>query len=610
MMTTEAFGTSARSPVQAKGDFLVLFGGLPLPRRHRTHNNEWESLRETSNLHLACDKVTGGWSGFPFKCRASQGWLECILGELYEKTAGDGPDDILCRRLIGSLKNARDLNGHCAIVAIDTRTDTVHVWTNRFGTVHLYFCQGSQGSALGTFFPMVAEASSARKLDWEALTGYFGFGFFPGDRTFYSGVRILRPATHYEINSRGEIVKCERYWEWHHDVERNKSFDDTVDQFGELFAAVMKELLISDRIALPLSGGLDSRSTLAVINDAAGTVHDVGSIWAYSYGYSPDSIETAIGRELAGLRSLPFDAYTVRPYLFDRISEVMSAVEGFQDITQSRQASVTPFLRAHADRVIAAHWGDVWLDDVGIELPKGGTVPKGQLATNAMVKLMKRGSNWVLENLCQPRLGSVPWREVLRTFVNEELDRVQNIEDPDFRVKALKTENWSFRWTLASLRMFQSAVYPRLPFYDTRICDFMCTVPTVYVSGRRLQIEYLRRFAPDLASITWQARDANLFHSDWPWIAHLPKRAIRKATRILLGRKIHERNWEVQFAGATGNLGLAQWLSRNGLGIHEFVDLTKLDAHRKLLQVERRNPGLGYSVSMLTTFSAWLEHYG
>ena len=50
-------------------------------------------------------------------------------------------------------------------------------------------------------------------------------------------------------------------------------------------------------------------------------------------------------------------------------------------------------------------------------------------------------------------------------------------------------EQWSARWTTASLRMFQSAAFPRLPFYDTRLADFFATVPTPLVAGRRLQID-------------------------------------------------------------------------------------------------------------------------
>ena len=59
--------------------------------------------------------------------------------------------------------------------------------------------------------------------------------------------------------------------------------------------------------------------------------------------------------------------------------------------------------------------------------------------------------------------------------------------------------------------MYQAGAFPRLPFYDTRLADFFATVPTAFVKGRRLQIDYLKRFAPDLARIKWQAYDTNLY---------------------------------------------------------------------------------------------------
>ena len=68
--------------------------------------------------------------------------------------------------------------------------------------------------------------------------------------------------------------------------------------------------------------------------------------------------------------------------------------------------------------------------------------------------------------------------QMLRQFVGDGMTPLQSIEDADFQVKAFKTDNWSFRWTLSSLRMFQAAAFPRLPFYDHRLADFFCTVPS------------------------------------------------------------------------------------------------------------------------------------
>ena len=456
----------------------------------------------------------------------------------------------------------------------------------------------------------------AGRLDWVGLTGFFGCGFFPQDRTFYDDVRILRPATHYVFNGKGEELSARRYWEWQHEPDYERSYEDTVGQFGGLFQSVMANLLqpCAFRIALPISGGLDSRSTVAAI--ARPTDHGpraTDRLWSYSYGYSDDSVETRIARQVAEARELPFKAFTIKPYLFDRIDQVLAAVEGFQDITQCRQAFVADELGEHADFVIAAHWGDVWLDDMGLVQSgslkaESGKVKSDQVTEHALKKMAKRGRAWLLQNLCAPHLGKERPEDLLRQFVVEGMKPLQPIADPDFRVKAFKTDQWSFRWTLASLRMFQAAAFPLLPFYDTRLADFFCGVPSEYVAGRRLQVDYLKRFAPELASIEWQAYGANLYDYQRCAAWSLPRRAVKKALRLATGKKIIERNWEVQFGGRQGEEGLKHWLLRPNLRLHDLISRQDIEALLSDFRASPLKDGRGYTISMLLTFSAWLEH--
>ncbi|MFQ5568388.1 MAG: asparagine synthase-related protein, partial [Rhodothermales bacterium] len=480
-----------------------------------------------------------------------------------------------------------------------------HLWTNRFGTVHVYYASDGQRAALGTFFPAVAAAASDRRLDWVGITGFFGSGFFPQDRTFYQDVRILRPASHYVFDDQGILQRERRYWNWWHRPDSHRSYDDTVAEFGSLFGEVMRDQAREGRLALPISGGLDSRSTVAALTRK--DTESQAPIWAYSYGYMDDSVETRIARRIAGARHLPLRRFTIKPYLFDQLDRVLAAVEGFQDVTQCRQAFVSDELAQEADYVVAAHWGDVWLDDMGVAAQHQ---PSGQddLLRHALNKMLKRGRHWLLEHVCRPHLDEEP-DTVLREMVRDELARVEHLEDAGFRMKAFKTDQWSFRWTLASLRMFQPGAFPRLPFYDTRLTDFFCSVPSEYVRGRRLQIDYLKRFAPDLAGITWQAWDANLYRYQHFNTWMLPKRALKKAWRLLVRRRVVQRNWEVQFLNEQGRQGLEHWLVRPGLRLH---DLVQPPATQRLLDDFYNEPGAanGYTVSMLLTFSAWLEQYG
>ena len=623
---------SARS-LQVVGQLVINFTAVrPCSALRSTESNP---LAPEPSAEFLIKPPTSTWKGFPLAEIKGVNWHLWLLGEFYGQSCAELGQNVL--GIVSGERPATQLNGHFLLWAREEASRKWHVWTDRFGTLHAYHARHGNSVALGTSFDAVAGLASNRQLDWTALTGFFGFGFFPEDRTFYEDVRILRPATHYVFSAKGEEISAKRYWNWNHTPDGNRSYDDTVDEFGHLFGTVMGGLLKGGRIALPISGGLDSRSTIACVNSPISDLRspissgvsptDPGRLWSYSYGYTEDSVETRISQQVAAARGLPFAPFTIQPYLFDHLDQILGAVEGFQDITQCRQAFVADELGKNADCVIAAHWGDVWLDDMGLspasadgrqKMEDGNPpisdlrspIPPEQVLDHTLKKMAKRGRAWLLENLCMPQLGKESAEGLLLQFVKTGLDRLEHIEDPDFRVKAFKTDHWSFRWTLSSIRMFQAAAFPRLPFYDTRLTDFFGTVPSAFLSGRKLQVDYLKRFAPDLARIEWQAHGTNLYRYQDTDTWQLPKRAVKKALRLITGKKIIERNWEVQFGGEQGLAGLNHWLLRPGLRLHDLVTKAKVEQLLCDFRADPLKDGRGYTVSMLLTFSAWLERQG
>ncbi len=193
--------------------------------------------------------------------------------------------------------------------------------------------------------------------------------------------------------------------------------------------------------------------------------------------------------------------------------------------------------------------------------------------------------------------------------IQDKLTVLSGIDDLDFKVKAWKTSDWSFRWTLSSLRMFQVGLFPLLPFYDNRLVDYFLRVPGEMVAGRKLQIDYLKRYAPDLAKVNWQPYNANLYQYQNfnTWL--LPRRGIQKLKRILFPQPITQRNWEVQFLNKQGRSGLKVYLLEHGLKLHQLFSVKDL---QQLLNDFYQEPDAsrGYAVSMLLTVSAWLEQYG
>lgn len=575
------------------GDVLVTFGtaGLPLgrradaPWRAASVPGVWEAPPATD------------WKGSPITHLANEEWQVWLLGELYGPVRSDA--DVMA--VASGQASPNRLNGHFLLLACDARAGEWHAWTNRLGTFHAYYATDGRRTALGTCFRAVAGMAARPDLDWEALTSFFGYGFCAADRTFLSDVRVLRPATHYHFGADGRLLSSERYWQWRHEPDHSRSAKATVDDFAERFQTVMDDLLANGRVAIPISGGLDSRSTVAAIRPGSAAID---RLWAYSYGYGHDSVETEIAAQVAAARRLDFDAFAVRPYLFTGLARVLASVEGFQDVTQARQASIAEEMGARSDFLIAAHLGDLLLDDMGVS----GAPGSDELVEIAAHKFHKPGNAWLLEQVCRPHLGHAVPHEVMRDLLAAELARLPRLDDADYMVKLLKIDQWSARWTTASLRMFQSAAFPRLPFYDSRVVDYFSTVPTSAVAGRQVQIQYLRRHAPDLARVPWQATGRDLFNDGGFHPAHFARRVSRKLRTVITGNRVLERNWEVQFLGPVGQAGLREWLLRPGRRLHDYVPV---DAVRELLAAFARDPWAekrAYAVAQLLTFSAWLDY--
>ena len=176
---------------------------------------------------------------------------------------------------------------------------------------------------------------------------------------------------------------------------------------------MMGEQLLGGRIAIPVSGGLDSRCTVAAINGGLPPEELAQRFWAYSYGYSADSLRgkpESRGRCRRRGGSLPTEEFggNLNPTFFDRVLDpgVESQLEeGFQDLTPYRQAFVVGELGTKSDYVINAHWGDVWLDDMGLTRLNRNEKHKfsdQEVVDHTLRKMAKRGRKWLLENLCTP----------------------------------------------------------------------------------------------------------------------------------------------------------------------------------------------------------------
>jgi asparagine synthase (glutamine-hydrolysing) len=545
------------------GDLTLAFGDRR-PARSRS-GAPWTALDRGEGWALWSTPATPAWRG-------------------YDLTRADGPDGFtiaLGRRPDHWL----DLSWRAPSRQWSVRTD-------RFGTLQAYAGEG----IVSTFSP--ATWDSDPDLDWLAIAGFCRLGWYPADRMPVVGVRLLRPASDHTWRADGASAGASRWQAWAHDPDRDRTLGEAARELGEVLAEILDAAAMDGRLALPISGGLDSRTTVAVLTRPGAPDAD---LWAYSYGYDEASPELRIAGEVAAARGLPLQRTVIGPHLLADLERVLGATEGLVDLTLCRQAAVAADLEDNADAVVAAHWGDVWF---GMPAPPPG-VGQGDALMTASTKL---GHQWLTDHLVRPHLGDDP-EEGLRDLMATEAERVAHIDDPRIGLTALKTEQWSLRWTEATLRAFQAAVPPRLPFYDPRLADFVLRLPSELLTDRRLQIEYLRSRAPDLARVEWQAKEADLFQLRHERTWRLPRRALRRLWRRGRPPRHRLRNWEVQLLEPEGRAGVDRLLLEPGSGLHALIDRAEVEHLVSDHRAHPGDPGLGYAVSALLTFAAWRQAF-
>jgi uncharacterized protein YktA (UPF0223 family) len=153
--------------------------------------------------------------------------------------------------------------------------------------------------------------------------------------------------------------------------------------------------------------------------------------------------------------------------------------------------------------------------------------------------------------------------------------------------------------------MYQAAVMPILPFYDSRIVDFFSKVDTGLLKGRALQVEYIKKYHSDLAKVKWQEYDSNLFNYKRYNNRALSYRAYKKIVGAFSTEKPISRNWEVFYLNANGKKGLEQVFLHN----KPFTEIVPVEIAKQLLTdfYDYPTAANGYKVSMLHTLAQFMK---
>ena len=410
-------------------------------------------------------------------------------------------------------------------------------------------------SIKNTIIPSSPTFIGAKKtLDYEAICVFAATGFFLEDDTYFKELKVLEPATSYTIEYH-KIVTEEVYFKWHYTpIER--PLHQIVDEFATLFETIIKEQVQNKTVILPLSGGLDSRT------QAVALYHLGNKVNAYSYEFFNGHTETFYSEKIAKSCGFSFQKWQVQSgYLWDKIEGLAQINQCYSEFTHPRQMAFIEKYAAMGDIFSLGHWGDVLFDDMHV----ADDLCNEQQVDILVKKVVKKGGLELANSLWNSWNLEGDFETYLKNRIKVLLEKINIPSNANAQIRAFKSLYWAPRWTSTNLSVFESVKPISLPYYDDRMCAFICTIPEKYLAGRQIQIEYLKLRMPALAKITWQDhRPFNLYNyknNKFPY--NFPFRVFDKLKRVVSNKYFVQRNWELQFLGKENEIQLEQWLFEN-----------------------------------------------
>lgn len=440
--------------------------------------------------------------------------------------------------------------------------------------------------------------NTPHELDLEAICVFVATGFFMGEDTYWKDEVCLLPGHNHEVDANGYLIQSTPNFTWHYSP-RDISFEEATEEYIQLLKSITKEQVKDAPVILALSGGLDSRSQALILKDLGNTVH------AFSYSFEDGYPEHKISEKIAKTCGFTFEGLSIpKGYLWDSVEELSEIIGCYSEFTHPRQMAVLPQLKAMEGVFSLGHWGDVFFD-------RGA--PEGTRDVDIVPLLLKK--------MIKPK-GLELARQLWQTwglkgdFKSYLINRIEidlaaiKIDNISAKVRAYKTSQWAHRWTTTNLSVFEAANPITLPYYDDRMCAFICGIPEEYLADRRMQLAHLKQ-DKNLSSITWHAQRPfninNYLFNKAPY--NIPFRIYNKLQREiqgLLGKPFIQRNWELQFLGAKNEKALEKHIFNENFNVF----IPKSIVSDMYNQFKTNDPVYyAHAVSMLLTLSLWHQHH-
>ena len=251
----------------------------------------------------------------------------------------------------------QQFDGMFAFAIWDEQEQTIFTARDRFGEKPFYYFFDGEQFLFASEMKALWAAAVPKTINQTMLLNYIGLGWVknPVDlsQTFYENISSLPQAHYLKLNMRDGRNEIVQYWDLDKETISSLTEAEAVEQFQHLLRTSVKRRLRSDvEVGTSLSGGLDSSSIAAMINQLQTTNHQLQTFTASFPGFEKD--ETAYAKEVANYLQLQqqFVTPTAETLFTDIEQLIFHQEEPFQSSSIYAQYKVYELAKQHGIKVI------------------------------------------------------------------------------------------------------------------------------------------------------------------------------------------------------------------------------------------------------------------
>ena len=158
------------------------------------------------------------------------------------------------------------LNGKFVICLLDKEKEEMLIINDRYGFYTFYYYKEEKSFCFCNVPKIISDSLQNKSINTESVQDFFSFGYLLGNKTLINEINKVPPASIIKVKD--SKFKLRSYWNWNC-IEKAKDvrYEEAVEKLGILWIEAVRKIITKHKkVYMTLSGGLDSRATLAAID--------------------------------------------------------------------------------------------------------------------------------------------------------------------------------------------------------------------------------------------------------------------------------------------------------------------------------------------------------